>query len=316
MSVLAEYLTKIGNFIGFFTKKDEVSIQILNRTGCKVYSFEEAVNPPWEDIVSEFSPDIIVQDRLATTKEEIEQIRYVTKAKLINIDDVGAGLESADTVINPMVFLWNQYESRKVRIPIYEGSDYMILSPSILEHASSFVFHKKVNNLLLSFGGTDTHFITERILTIVNEIPEKLNVTVNLGPGSRKTEFLERQLSSSFHNVRFLHPSLDLLKEFINTDLVICAGGVMLYELAALGVPSLSVAAEIHEIMNIKYFEMKGTTVSLGYEKNMDPGLVKKKIERIIANSESRLSLSRSGKALLDGRGIERVVKILTDIKI
>ncbi len=91
------------------------------------------------------------------------------------------------------------------------------------------------------------------------------------------------------------------------SDLVIC-GGVMLYELAVMGVPSISIALEPHKVSNTSFWSEKGTTQRLD-EKTMDIAQLFKSVRYLLDDRQQRLSMSKAGK--LDDKGVDRILKLI-----
>ena len=315
MKSLALSLQEAGGNIAFLTQADEAANNVLKTTGLSCYIFQaDSYNSVLKEAINEHQPALIIQDILKTSTESAEALQKLSPAKTINFDDVGAGLTMADTVINSMVFHWNKYKTNEIQTRLFEGPQYMILQPEISQYVHlDKRIPDKAENMLLVFGGTDTHYVTERALEAINDINVALNVKINLGPGSKVTPRLEQAVKTSGHRIEVIRFASSLLKEFCRADLVICGGGTMLYELAALGVPSVSIATEPHEVDNINYWSETGTTVSLGWEKTLDMTQVSETVNRILSDRERRAEMSGIGKQIVDDQGLVRVLKIIEE---
>ena len=88
----------------------------------------------------------------------------------------------------------------------------------------------------------------------------------------------------------------------------------MLYELAATGTPSVSIATEPHEIFNIKYWSAKGTTVSLGWENVLENKNISETISGLLTNRNMRCEMSKTGMRLIDTKGLTRVLDVVEKI--
>jgi len=313
MKTLSLALQEAGSNVAFLTMKDKVANSILKAPGLTCYVFQpDSYNAALTEAVHSQQPDLIIQDILETSPECIEAIRRLSPAKIVNFDDVGAGLAMADVVINSIVFNWGRYKADESHARLFEGPQHMILQPAISKYTClDKTITDRAEKILLAFGGTDTHYVTERTLEAINDINVELNVKINMGPGSRLTPRLEQAVKTSAHHSEIVRFVSSLLKEFYQADLVICGGGNMLYELAALGIPSASIATEPHEICGIDYWSKVGTTNALGWEETLNFSQVSDVINSLIHDSSRRTEMSIIGKKTIDGQGLVRVLRII-----
>lgn len=315
MKTLSLALRETGSHVAFLTQADAAANNLLKTTGLSCHIFQpDSYDSALKEAIKKERPVLIIQDILETSAESMEHLRRLSSAKIINFDDVGTGLTMADVVINSMVFHWNKYKTDKIRTRLFEGPQYMILQPEISQHIHlNKRIPDKAENILLVFGGTDTHYVTERALEAINDINVTLNVKINLGPGSKVTRRLEQAVKASGHRIEVIRFAPSLFKEFYQVDLVICGGGNMLYELAALGVPSVSIATEPHEVDNINYWSETGTTVSLGWEEKLNMTQVSETVNRVLRDRERRAKMSEIGKQIIDDQGLSRVLRIIEE---
>lgn len=316
MKTLALELQEAGSHVTFLTREDEVANNLLEATGLICYVFQpDSYNVALTEAIQAQQSDLIIQDILETSAECMETIRQLSPAKIINLDDVGAGLAMADVVINSIVFTWGRYRAEESQARLFEGPQYMILQPAISQYARlDKTIPDRAENVLLAFGGTDTHYVTERALQTINGIDAALNVKINMGPGSEFTPRLKQAIEASAHHVEIMYSAPGLLKEFYQADLIVCGGGIMLYELAALGVPSVSVATEPHEVCNVDYWSRVGATVSLGWEETLSLAQASEAIDGLLCDRQRRAEMSRIGKQTVDNLGLTRVLKIVEGV--
>lgn len=313
MKTLALALQQAGSQVAFLTKIDEVANNLLNTAGIASYVFQtDSYSSVLRKAIDEQKPHLIIQDILETTSELMRLLKDTSPAKIVNLDDVGAGLVMADVAINSIVFHWGKYKKDDCQAQVFEGPQYMILQPEVSRYINSVPkIPDEIQNILLAFGGTDTHYVTERVLPAIDNIEKKLSIKINLGPGSHLSPVLKEAVQKSIHQIDLMHSIPSLLKEFSQADLVICGGGNILYELAALGIPSVSIATEKHEILNTNYWSGIGTTISLGWEKTLTYAKISETVGSLLANKEQRREMSKLGKETVDDMGLVRVVKII-----
>lgn len=308
MRTLALAARAEGWDVAFFSAYDPIAGKLLKATGLPCHfhkrrSWRNALR----NAVRNHPPDVVVNDTLATKPQLMSDLRRLTSASIVSFDDVGAGPQMADVVINGCAF-----HPRASRARLFEGPRYAILPPQISRYATrARKCRPRGKNVLLAFGGTDTRQITARALEAINRISPGLRVRVNLGPGTPSTPRLLRTAKASPHHVRILRHAPDLFAEMWKADLVVCAGGNMLGELAAMSVPSVAIAAERHEIANIRYWAAAGSTVCGGWEHTLSLPHFVCTVEEVLRNPQQRARLSQHGRAAVDGMGLRRVLKIL-----
>ena len=89
----------------------------------------------------------------------------------------------------------------------------------------------------------------------------------------------------------------------------------MLYELAALGVPAAALAAEEHEVLNIRYWANAGSAADLGDWRAFDPGRIAAAIAALIADRAARAAMSAAGRTAVDGGGLARCLAVLDGLE-
>ena len=316
MKALALALEEAGAHVAFLTQSDNVANHILLAVGSPCHAFQpSSYDTRLKQVLDVQQPDLIIQDILETSAESMTVLRELSRAKVVNFDDVGAGLTMAEAVINSLVFYWGRYKSDECTARLFEGPKYMILQREI----SPFVQLDKeitnsAKNILLSFGGTDTHHLSEKVLEAMNCVEGSFDLKVHLGPGTRSTPHLEELVKASSHRVEIIRSPDNLFEQFYKSDLVICGGGITLYELAALGVPSLSIATEDHEVYNTDYWSKIGTTISLGYEGTLDRSEISEAVSKLLSERDGRIEMSRMGKETVDDLGLDRVLKVIEEL--
>lgn len=189
--------------------------------------------------ISEKHYDIIINDVLSTEKEYMEPLRTAApKAKIINFEDEGEGAEYADVVINA---LYETAKSRNVKF----GSRYYIL-PKLFLIYSPIEIKEKVTDVLVTFGGADPCCYTEQIMEILSDGSfDDVHFHIVLGRAKQNAQ----ELIGSEHgeNVTFLYNIDNMAEVMSKCDIAVTSRGRTCFELAALGIPSISIAQNDRE---------------------------------------------------------------------
>lgn len=313
MRALAQSLAGLGATVKFATLADTEGQALLAATGFEVAAFASPAGsliPP--ELLDAFRPDVVVLDILDTDAELLAALRQATPARVIAFDDTAAGLRLADVVINALVFSWGRHDPAACRARLYEGPNYLILQDRARELAAQpHPQPERAESLVLSFGGSDDHQVTGRVLAALSQVGRRLAIQVNLGPGARPDPLLEEAVAASSHAVAIRRAAPSLLDLFRQADLVVCGGGVTVFELAALGTPSAAVATEAHEVANLEFARREGFAHFLGWAGDMDFDAAGAEIGRLLDDPAARRRMARQGPATVDGEGLARCAAIV-----
>ena len=213
---------------------------------------------------------LLITDFLDTDNYYISEIKKLG-IKIISIDN-NTKLKrlDADIVINANVF--GEEGSGKY----YLGPKYMILRKGF----EGTHINNEVKSVLVIFGGTDPNDFTPRVVNALRGI-----------------------------NVKILLPKFSNIIEIMKSaDVAITAAGITLYELAALGVPSIVIPQVEHQEDIARAFPC----INIG--KFPSDKLIREALKILMIYRPLREMFSRNGKKLVDGKGTQRVVKLINEI--
>lgn len=112
--------------------------------------------------LSEYKPDIVVNDCLDTTAEYIKRLKTLCD-RVVTIEDMGEGVRYADAVINAL------YSGEQMEGHIYSGEDYICLRDEFII-SSPKEFSPEVKNVIALFGGTDPSNLTSAVFKLAKEM--------------------------------------------------------------------------------------------------------------------------------------------------
>lgn len=102
-----------------------------------------------------------------------------------------------------------------------------------------------------------------------------------------------------------------LLEALHGADLAILAGGVTKYEAAALGVPMLLCAVVAHQRAGVAAVAATGAARDRGDAEAARPDDVVRHARDLLADPGARARMAAAGRALVDGRGADRVTEVV-----
>lgn len=169
-------------------------------------------------------------------------------------------------------------------------------------------------NLLLTFGGGQTHGVEHLILEAVLAAESVSDWHVQLVVGSAYPDDVPA-LRVRYPNIEILQ-NIDNMPHLMNTaDAAFCAAGDTVYELLAAGVPTAAVAIADNQQPTLDSLAERGAIISLGRHPSTD--LARQTITKSWASlrdTETRETLSAKGIALIDGKGAKRVAHHIAQI--
>ncbi len=221
------------------TRESELAVeQVARRDYQVVRRGEESL----EETVIAQNPDLVINDFLNSDSSYIKSIMNFG-ARCVNFEDEGSGASLANLVINAL------YEA-PCNAPNWRcGSDYFCLRDEFVNAARN-PLRPQARVLLISFGGTDQHNATLRVLNIVEPICRAFGIAIRIvaGPGYLHKESLEKRLRELQNPlVSFTWATNIMSRMMEGADLAICSAGRTVYELAHMRVPGIVLATHERE---------------------------------------------------------------------
>ena len=191
------------------------------------------------NICKEKQYTIFINDILATSLDYMIGLRSVLPdAKIINFEDDGEGILKADLVFNA---LYHEGDLPQVKA----GEKYYI-SGKMFMFYEPIKIGENVKKVFISFGGADPQNYSDRLLGIISkEEYRDYQFVVVLGRAKSNVEALMKY--NKYENIQVLYDVSDMPEIMSSCDIGITSRGRTGYELAILGIPSISMAQNHRE---------------------------------------------------------------------
>jgi UDP-2,4-diacetamido-2,4,6-trideoxy-beta-L-altropyranose hydrolase len=225
--------------------------------------------------------------------------------KIIIIDDVGNKKIYSEILVNgSIVSDFQKYSINKKITKYFSGSNYIILRSQFIKIRKEIKLKKKVQKILLIFGGSDDENITTKILPYF--FNKKYDVSVVLGPSYNfQQELKNKILKKEF--IKIIKNEENIAKLFAKHDLVISSSGITAYELSCLGIPSIFIPMDKYQAKTATNLEKIGFGINYGFwDDNFN------KLEKTIATISDysiRQKMFFSGRKLIDGLGSDKILE-------
>lgn len=300
---------------------DEDSCAFVRERGFEALAFHtdyrrmETELPFWKEKASATPfPRYILTDSYYVTAEYLRALGEYGRTALF--EDKEEMLRPVDMVIN-----YHIYTDRKFYDGLYRtrgtalclGKDYVPLRPEFLE--GTCLIRETAEDILITTGGADRDNIGGDILReLMKCAPEAV---YHLVTGSFNPHLPElKQMAERFPNVIIEQNVKDMASLMKKCDICVSAGGTTVYELAALGVPFICFSYAENQEKLTEYIGSHHIAGFAGAWHRDKTGTLKNicgLFRELAASQEMRSRFHSSERALIDGRGAERIAGMLTE---
>ena len=164
-------------------------------------------------------------------------------------------------------------------------------------------------NLLLTFGGSDPEDLTTRVLRIVERMSELDRITVVLGPGYRGG-VSSADAGGRIVVLRNVTHMAELMQQ---ANIAISTAGGTALELAYMGIPSLLIPQTTDQKPIAEALADKGAALVTHFDPTTGESHLQNQLLMLAQETELRGEMTAAGRHLVDGRGSERIAKLLLD---
>lgn len=234
-------------------------------------------------------------------------VRAFKKAGIpvVSFENRGSSQKIADATVNAIV---EGPQNKIINGRVFKGANYRIFHPDYSKVKKSKRAVPDVNvRFCVTMGGGDMKLSRLIARELRNFFPSS-KVTVVEGPGnSGNGSFREKGMT-------VLKPQESLAKLFQSCNFAVTAGGGTLYETALSGLPAAAFALKKHQVRNIKFFAVKKSVLFAGMLNRLNVKAAMPRIKKILQDKNTYSSVSKAGRKIADGKGLERIVKIIQNI--
>ena len=232
---------------------------------------------------------------------------------LVAIDDLVKMSLPADIIINPHYGVEKEDYGTGESSRLLLGPAYFIFRQEFIDAArENREIKDKARNLLIAIGGTDPLDVVGRVVRAVVQSSETrgLNLRIVLGmdcAASKKQE-MEAALKDYAGQYELLPGSDNMAELMLWSDVTVTGGGLTKYEVAVTGTPGVVIPQYDYLIKLNEEFDRTGAVLSLGFIDIITDEAIVGAIAGLLGDAVRRREMSRKGRELVDGRGIERII--------
>lgn len=311
MSTLGSFLKKREHDIQFFIPDWKEGVTKIFQDGwpqisIPVNQFENEIH--YKNKLQNLRFDCIIVDALNVSEQIMKLFREKTNL-LISFDNNGDGRFFSDILINILYKRLPPLHAPKLEINDYS---YIIISDEFGDiHQKEKVIPKTVQKILITQGGSDTYGVVPQLIDVIETTKTDIEFFIFIGPAFKHHKELALSVKKSalkIHVIKNIKNPWDL---FYDMDLAISGGGMTLFELLCLGIPTITTTQEIKELETIDDLTKNNLILNLGYFDKTKKEQISSLISDIDRDYEKRLKLSTNSKKYMDGNGCERIADLI-----
>jgi UDP-2,4-diacetamido-2,4,6-trideoxy-beta-L-altropyranose hydrolase len=253
--------------------------------------------------------DVLVVDHY-DLDEEFEQGCRGWTNRIVVIDDLANRQHDCDVLVDQTIGRCAEEYGDLVQggCAILAGPQYALIDPQFRAVRSKARPHcGNVSHVFVSFGGTDPHNATSRALYALASA--KLGVTADVVLGSSSRLSAVKSLAERLALKADVHVDVaDMASLLLRADIAIGAGGVSALERCCVGVPSVLLTVAENQCGNAEALAQRGAAITLGSAENVGVDQLGEAVRELCADARRRTAMSESGRRIVDGLGVERVL--------
>jgi spore coat polysaccharide biosynthesis predicted glycosyltransferase SpsG/CMP-N-acetylneuraminic acid synthetase len=235
------------------------------------------------DTILSLKTDLVINDIL-NTEEKYIKILKKHNLKVVNFEDLGNGSKYTDLVFNDLYD-----EPQLVGDNYLWGYKYVVLRDEFYE-AKPRNMVNKIEEILITFGGTDQNNLTIITLKAIIEKCKKNSIKINIlcGTGYEfKNELKEYLDKIDYDNINLFYNINIVSKIMEKCDLAISSNGRTVYELAHMNIPSIIISHHERESTH-NFANLERGFINLGVINKKTPLLIKEKFDKLVDDQDYR----------------------------
>ena len=282
LAVASEMQDKEVLFVCNFDSRSAVEKLLRKKYWLGVYDSTEIVTR-----IIELKPDLVINDILDTEAHDITLLRE-SGAAVVNFEDLGTGAIVSDLTINEL-YDRPQLSGGKV----LWGHNYFFVREEF-QGTKPCVFKPNVEHVLLTFGGTDQHNLSELIYDQIKDLCKEHGAFIQIvtGPGYRNYHSLKEKVSR-VDGASITHSTGVISRIMGDAQIAITSNGRTVYELAHMNVPTIVIPQHERERTHSFATKEHGFIPMSTYKKDTTEKLICKMVEPLLRDASYRLELYR-----------------------
>ena len=243
-------------------------------------------------------PDFIICDMYEYEEEELRILKSLS-APLMTFDHFDAHRQYSDYTINAVS---RRQENR------FDGLKYIVIP-----RPKRRPVRQIPAQIVVCVGGFDYGDLTFKILSALvrSRIAQRVDVIVtDLYFHLDRLKELARQTETTVT----LHVQPDNFEELLSDcDVAFVSGGLTMFQALSVGASVVVISQYEHQRRTVEDFGASGAYIDLGTWDRLDESRIEEVVTCLLADAAQRRALGHNATTLVDGKGLQRVVRLVED---
>lgn len=218
----------------------------------------------------------------------------------------------AHLVVNPYYGVGAGSDAEGTASRLLAGPHYFIFRPEFLEAREvPRTIRREADRVLVTVGGSDKLDLTEKILQgLVSTLSAEKEVRIFTGAGfsDRQKRRLRTVAAQAPFRTAFLGPRDKISESMLWADVGILGDGLVKYEAALLGLPSLVISLQDDRPPLSLKFDGARAGRFIGCGGRLSEETISKEVSLLLSDYPLRSAMAANGRRITDGRGAERIL--------
>lgn len=288
-------------------EKYSKGIEIVKKSGFNIKTISET------NILDELK--FIKADCLITDSYDVDEDYFNNTKKMFEftgyIDDLNLYNFNVDFIINQNIGSENYKYNTNKDTKLFLGTDYIMLREEFRNASFNLNINKKVKNIMITVGGSDSNGITNRIYNYIKDLSFEFHIII--GPSFKKENIqsLIKLIKKGHRNIK-LHINEKIINVMKKCDVAISACGSTLYELAILGIPTLGIIVSDNQELTAYKMEQRNIIFNLGWYNELNKEKLLYYLNLICEYKNRKLMIQNYN--IFNKYGVEKLACLINDM--
>ena len=240
-----------------------------------------------------------------------DYLRSIEKAgaPVISIDHHAATKFPSRLVINPLLGPGRDGYSFEPGAQLLLGARYAIVRPEVRRARPARAQEQPAPiRALVALGDDDPHRQTLELTKQLLGMPKIERVDMIVRPQHPDLAALQEFTAAHEDRVTLASEGADITSRIARCHFGISSGAALSLELACVGVPQLLIVQNEAHWPTAQRLEEEGAATCLGWHENVSAQTIRLAVQNLVQDPCERQAMSRCGRQLIDGRGLDRLV--------
>ena len=261
--------------------------------------------------VRRLRPAAVIVDAPEASEDYLREIERAG-APVISIDHHASAKFPSRLVINPLLGPGRDGYSFDSGAQLLLGARYAIVRPEIRRARPARAQEQPAPiRALVALGDDDPHRQTLSLTKQLLAMPKIERVDMLVRPQHPDLEVLKEFAAAQEDRVTLASEGADITSRIARCHFAVSAGAALSLELACVGVPQLLIVQNEAHWPTAQRLEEEGAATCLGWHENVSAQTIRLAVQNLVQDPCERQAMSRCGRQLIDGRGLDRLVTAL-----